>query len=326
MNKKASLFIVVLVLMSLVLSACGGSSATSSEPVKVNFAYDWWAGYYPALIAIEKGFYAESNLDVVATKPELTDTMMADFLGGKYDFIGVSLGDLINLTQLSDDIYFVIASDESAGGDAFLSTTDIQSFADLKGKNIGVNQGSFAEVFVMATLAENGIGRGDVTIVNMDASELPAGLRDGTIEAGHTWEPYVTEAKNDGNKVLFSSADTPGLVIDGIVVRGAFVREHPEAAQAFVDGWFRAVDYWMANPEEGNEAAAKLSGDDPAEISLEGIDLKTLADNQALFQQGDTTASLFFTAQLYVDYFISSGALSKNPDVQKMLDGTFVNK
>lgn len=325
MKKKLSSFVVLLVLASLVLSACGGSKSSSSEPVKVNFAYDYWAGYYPGLIAIQKGFYAESNLDVTATKPENTDAMIADFLGGKYDFIAVSLGDLINLTQKSDDIYFVIASDESAGGDAFLVTSEIQSIADLSGKSIGVNQGGFAEVFVMTVLAENGVARGDVSIVNMDASELPENMRDGTIQAGHTWEPYVTEAKNDGNKVLFSSADTPGLVIDGIVVRGAFLRENPEAVQAFVDGWFKAVDYWLANPQAGNEAAAQISGDDPTAISLEGIGLKTLADNKALFQQGDSTESLYYTAQLYVDFFITSGTLSKKPDVQKMVNATFVN-
>jgi ABC-type nitrate/sulfonate/bicarbonate transport system substrate-binding protein len=114
--------------------------------------------------------------------------------------------------------------------------------------------------------------------------------------------------------------------MDGIVVRSAFVHEHPEAVQAFVDGWIKGVDYWMTNPQEGNEAAAQISGDDPADISLEGIDLKTLADNQALFQQGDTTASLFYTAQLYVDYFISTGTLSTPPDVQNLINGTFVNK
>lgn len=314
----------LIVALALFIGACGNTGAPS-EPVKVNFAYDLWAGYYPGLIAIQKGYYAENNLDVNAVKPENTDAMMGDFLGGKYDFIAVSVGDTINLTQTSDDIYFIFASDESAGGDAFLATPEIQKISDLRKKNIGVNQGGFAEIFIMTVLNDNGLTSADVTLVDMDASELPENLRNGTVQAGHTWEPYVTESKNDGNHVLFSTLDTPGLVIDGIAVRGAFLREHPEAVQAFVDGWFKAVDFWIANPEEGNAAAAMITGDDPAAISLEGIGLKTLADNQALYQKGNTTASLYYTTQLYVDFFVRSGTLTKKPDIQKLINPNFVN-
>jgi NitT/TauT family transport system substrate-binding protein len=322
-TKTAYTIFTIIIALSLVLTACG-SINTPSAPVKINFAYDYWAGYYPGLIAIEKGYYKESNLDVKAIKPENTDSMMGDFLGGKYDFMAISMGDLINLTQRSDDFYFIIIADESAGADAVMATPDIQTIADLRGKSVGFNQGGFAEVFVMTVLKENGLGTGDVTVVDVDASEVPAKLRDGTIQAGETWEPYVTEAKKDGNVTLFTSKDTPGLVLDGIAVRGEFVRQHPEAVHAFVDGWFKAVDFWLANPQDGNAAAAKISGDDPAAISLEGIGLKTLADNQALFQPGTTTDSAYYTAQLFVDFFVKSGILTKRPDAQKLINADFV--
>jgi len=314
---------ILIVIMALFITACGNTS-TATEPIKINFAYDYWAGYYPGLIAIQKGYYAESNLDVKAIKPENTNVMMGDFMGGKYDFIAVSVGDVISLTQQSDDIYFIIASDESAGGDAFLVNPEIQTIADLRGKKVGVNQGGFAEIFIMTVFSENGLTPAEVTLVDMDASALPANLKNGTVQAGHTWEPYVTEAKNDGNKILFTTADTPGLVIDGIAVRGAFVREHPEAVQAFVSGWFKAVDFWLTNPTEGNAAAAQITGEDPTAISLNGIGLKTLADNQALYQPGTTTASLQYTTQLYVDFFVRTGALTKRPDVQKLLNADFL--
>jgi NitT/TauT family transport system substrate-binding protein len=320
---KTFRFVSLILIAAFLLTACGGAS-TPSAPVQINFAYDYWAGYYPGLIAIEKGYYAESNLDVKAIKPENTDSMMGDFLGGKYDFMAISMGDLINLTQRSDDLYFIIVSDESAGADAMMASPDIKSVADLRGKSVGFNQGGFAEVFVMTVLKQNGLGPGDVNIVDMDASEVPAKLRDGTIQAGETWEPYVTEAKKDGSTALFTTKDTPGLILDGIAVRGEFARQHPEAVQAFVDGWFKAVDFWLANPQEGNAAAAKISGDDPAAISLEGIGLKTLADNQSLFQPGTTTASAYYTADLFVDFFVKSGILTKRPDVQKLLNADFV--
>lgn len=319
--KNKFLPLVTLVSM-LVLIACGGTQP--KDLGKLRLAYDFWPGYYPALIAIEKGYFAEEGLQVEAIKPENTDTLMSDFIGGKYDLMAVSLGDVVNLTQLTGDVAVIFASDESAGGDAMVASSEIQSISDLKGKQIGVNQGSFAELFIVTLLEENGMTSADVTFIDMDAADAPAALRNGEVQAAHTWEPYVTEAKNDGGHVLFSSADTPGLIPDIIAVRGAVLQSNPEAVAAFVRGWFKAVDFLKANPEEGNVAAATQLGDDPATISLEGIKLNSLSDNQTLFTQGDTTASIYHTAQLYVDFFVRIGSLSQKPDLNKLLNPSFL--
>lgn len=319
---KTKKFLLVTIMCVLVLTACGGTQP--KDLGKLRFAYDFWPGYYPALIAIEKGYYAEEGLQVEAIKPENTDALMSDFIGGKYDLMAVSLGDVVNLTQLTSDVAIIFASDESAGGDAMVASPEIQSITDLSGKQIGVNQGSFAELFIVTLLEENGMNSADVTFIDMDAADAPTALRNSEVQAAHTWEPYVTEAKNDGNHVLFSSADTPGLIPDIIAVRGAVLRENPEAVAAFVRGWFRAVDFWKANPEEGNAAAAKQLGDDPSTISLEGIKLNSLSDNQALFTEGDTTASIYHTAQLYVDFFVQIGSLTKKPDIDKLLNPSFL--
>ncbi len=319
---KIKSFLLVSLACALTLSACGGTQPKDLGTLR--FAYDFWPGYYPALIAIEKGYYAEEGLTVEAVKPENTDALMSDFIGGKYDLMAVSLGDVVNLTQLSDDVAVIFASDESAGGDAMVVSPEIQSIADLQGKQIGVNQGSFAELFIVTLLERNGLSTTDVTFIDMDAAAAPGALASGQVQAAHTWEPYVTEAKSAGNNVLFTSADTPGLIPDIIAVRGEVLRENPDAVAAFTRGWFKAVDFWLANPSEGNAAAAKQLGDDPASISLEGIKLNTLADNQALYTQGDTTASIYHTAGLYVEFFVEIGSLTKRPDINKLLNSSFL--
>jgi NitT/TauT family transport system substrate-binding protein len=320
--KVRSLFVTILI-ASVWLTACGGATATPA-PQTIKFAYDYWPGYYPALIAIDQGYYAEQNLTVNAIKPENTDTVLADFTAGTYDAIAVSLGDVVNLTQANPDIYIVIVSDESAGGDAVMASADIQTIEDLKGKTLGVNLGGFAEVFVTTVLNEHGLSLAEVNFVSLDAADIPANLQNGTIVAGETWEPYVTEAKQNGAHVLFTSADTPGLIPDVVAFRGPFVREHPEAVRAFVQGWFKAVEFWQANPAAGNAAAANILKVDPNTISLDGIKIKSQADNVALFTPGETTASLYYTANLYVDFFVSNGNLTSKPDVSKLLNAEYL--
>ncbi len=324
MNKKLHLLLLLALISAIGLNACGGQAATPAEAVKIRFAYDYWAGYYPALIAIDQGYFAEEGIQVEAIKPEKTDALMADFLAGKYDMMAVSLGDIITLTQNSDDFAMVLSSDESAGGDAVVVNPSIKTIADLRGKQIGTNLGGFGELFITTVLNKNGISPSDVILVNMDASEGPAKLASGELQAAHTWEPYVSQAVAAGNTILFTSADTPGLIPDGVVVRGAFLRDHPAAVQAFVKGWFRAVDFWLANPKDGNAAAAKQLKINPDEISLDGIKLQTLADNLAMFTKPDDPTYIFNTAQLYVDFFLRNGSLTKKPDIAKIINPSFL--
>ncbi|HEY1013053.1 MAG TPA: ABC transporter substrate-binding protein [Herpetosiphonaceae bacterium] len=320
-------------LLLLLLAGCGAQSAdplagdsraAGAPAAPLRFGYDLWPGYYPALIARDQGYFTQAGVEVEAIHPERTDSMMADFAAGKYDAIAVALGDLISLSQTYPDLQIVLVSDESAGGDAVIAAPGIGGVAGLRGKRIGVNQGGFGELFVTTMLADHGLTPADVTLIDMDAADLPARLAAGEIDAGHSWEPYVTEAVSGGGKLLFSSAQTPGLIPDAVAFRGAVARERPAAVRAFVAGWFEAVQFWQANPLEGTAVAARALQLKPEEISLKGIHLLTAADNRALFQRGETTASLYHTTRLYGDFFARIGAIRTPPDPEKLLNPGFL--
>lgn len=162
-----------------------------------------------------------------------------------------------------------------------------------------MNLGSFAELFVLTVLKSHGLSSADIRLVDTDAAELPAKLKSGEVDAGHTWEPFVTQAQNEG--------------------------ERAQALSAFVKGWFKAVDYWKAHPDQGNTLAARALNVGPNTISLEGIRLTTLQDNIQLFKAGETTRSTYYTARLYVDFFLGSGGLTRKPDVEQILEPRFLN-
>lgn len=323
-----SFFRVVTLSCLLALAACQGlaPAPTPTPRPPLRFAYDLWPGYYPVLIAQDQGYFDQAGIRVETIKPENTDETLGGFASGKYDFIAVAMGDIINLTRTSPDLRFIFASDYSDGADVALvaSASAIKTVADLKGKRIGTNLGGFGEFFITTVLEHNGLTSGDVQWLNMDAADAPQTLQNNQADLVHTWEPYVTEAKNLGGTPLFSSHDTPGLVLDGVAVRGEVARERPDEVRAFVQAWFKAVEYWRANPAEGAAAAARQLQIAPETISLEGIKLLTITENQVLFMPGQTTASVYFTAQQYIDFFVQSGTLTVAPDVMRMIDPQFL--
>ncbi|MGQ0592327.1 MAG: ABC transporter substrate-binding protein [Gammaproteobacteria bacterium] len=316
--------ILSLILITVSIASCDGGVLTE-EPATLRFGYDYWPGYYPALIAAEKGYFAEEGLIVKITKRDDTDALMADFGAGEYDAIGASLGDIVDLTLVHPDVRIILVTDISEGGDAVLARPGIEKVEDLRGRAFGVNLGSFAELFVLTVLKSHGLSSADIRLVDTDAAAVPAKLKSGEVDAGHTWEPFVTQARAEGARVLFTSAATPGLIQDVVAVRGEVLRERAKALSAFVKGWFKAVDYWKAHPDLGNTLAARVLKVGPNTISLEGIHLTTLQDNIQLFKAGETTRSTYYTARLYVDFFLGSGGLTRKPDVEHILEPRFLN-
>ena len=56
------------------------------------------------------------------------------------------------------------------------------------------------ELLVLRYLARFGLSFDDVKLVNADASSVPELLKRGEVDVGHSWEPYVSMARNSGCK------------------------------------------------------------------------------------------------------------------------------
>ena len=96
--------------------------------------------------------------------------------------------------------------------------------------------------------------------------------------------------------------------------------------RAFTRAWFQATEFWLSHREEGTDIAAKALNILDDTISLKGIKLMTLQDNQNLFEPGETAASLYHTTKVYVDFYSRIGALRTPPNIQQLLDPRFLQQ
>ncbi|CAN5737758.1 hypothetical protein BH18PSE1_BH18PSE1_05260 [soil metagenome] len=116
--------ILSLIPITVSIASCDGDVLTGT-PATLRFGYDYWPGFYPALIAAEKGYFTE-GLIVKTTKRDDTDALMADFAAGEYDAIGASLGDIVELTLVHPDVRIILVTDISEGGDAVLARPGVE--------------------------------------------------------------------------------------------------------------------------------------------------------------------------------------------------------
>lgn len=313
-----------LVLIALIVSLAG--CAAPQTPAKAPLRIEWtqWPGDWILLVAHRKGFFEKHGVQVEPVYYEVFNQAMPDLAAEKIDGGLFVAGDLVPIVK-GDNLRAVFITDVSDGADQIVASTDIASLADLRGKRIGASLGTFGELFVWEMLKSAKISPADVTLVDIEAESVPDAIPD-QIDAGHTWEPHTSRALAKGQHIIFTSADTPGLIPDLLVFRTKILRERPDDVRAFLTAWLEARDFILANPAEAAQIIAEETGLSVEEVSFEGVKLYSLEDNRAAFAQnpGTDTTSIYFTTQLYADFLISSGNLTNAPDINQMLDPSFL--
>jgi NitT/TauT family transport system substrate-binding protein len=298
------------------------SQSIKRSPLKV--ACITFVGYRPAVIAQEKGFFKAQGVDVELNYVDFAQLQQADFSAGKYDGIGLTLGDFIILSANNPNMQSVLVVDETNGADVVVAQSDIKTVEDLKGKKIGANLGGFSEVFVTEMLRTSNLTTDDVNLVKFDALEIPQRLKNNDIQAGHTWEPFLSEAIKQGARPLFTSKQTPGLILDLVAFRNETIRDRPQDVRAFVRGWLQALNFWEQNLEAGNEIITKTLKIPLDTISLDGVNLTNLQENQEFFR-ANSTNSIYDIAKIYADFFIRSGNVTRLPDLKSLFNSSFLN-
>jgi len=298
------------------------AASLAAQPLHIGI--DLWPGYYPALLADELGFFRAEGVQVECSIPEDTDQLLVDFAAGSFDGVAVAMGDTINLLEADPDIRAVLLSDVSDGADMVLALPPITRPEDLRGKAVGTNLGGFGEVLVRQMFDSHGVPAADVQLRNVDAAQAVDRLASGELAAVHTWEPYASRAKALGAHVLYTSHDADGIVVDGFVFSGALVRARPEAVKGFVRAFFRAEEHWQAHRQADDEVLAKRLGVPVAAVQLTGIRLLARGDQADAFRAGSSNRSVRHVLQQFVEYYVNRGTLSSVPNLDHVLDPSFI--
>ncbi|MFG2638281.1 aliphatic sulfonate ABC transporter substrate-binding protein [Streptomyces sp. NPDC048362] len=339
-------FAVIAALPLLTLAACGyGSDAKKNDTAKVaagakkidgldsvKIGYFANLTHGTALVASQKGFF-QKQLGA-------TEAKYATFNAGPSEIEALNSGSIdigwigpspaINGYAKSDGKSLKIIGGSASGGVKLVVNPDkIKSLRDVEGKRIATPQlGNTQDVAFLNWAAEQGwkvdaqSGKGDVTVVRTDNKITPDAFKSGSVDGAWVPEPTASKLVAEGGKVLLDESTLwPGkkFVITNIIVRQAFLKEHPKAVEAVLKASVEANKWINANPDEAKAAANKqLEADsgkalpaavlDPAWKSIQFID--------------DPLAS---TLRTEADHAVKAGLLKK-PDLKGIYDLTLLNK
>lgn len=131
------------------------------------------------------------------------------------------------------------------------------------------------------------------------------------------WEPFVTQARQKGYKVVLSSKDAPEAIVDVVVASNSLIQSQPEKISAFLTAYYRHIDVSVRNP---NHLQAQIAGDaklstTDATAVLQGIDFFTSVEAQKWFVRGNLDKRIRSTAAVLT----LTGKLNQIPENSKDL-------
>ncbi len=126
--------------------------------------------------------------------------------------------------------------DESVGGDGVIADDAIKSVADLKGKTVAAEPNIPARLLLQLELKKQGLKLSDLQVKDIATADTGAVFADSSIAAVATYEPFMSQAVKSstrpGAKVLLSSKDYPGIIIDVITARKDDLAANPRSMRA----------------------------------------------------------------------------------------------
>ncbi|MFC1597005.1 ABC transporter substrate-binding protein [Planctomycetota bacterium] len=291
MRTRTFLHVVVLLLLA---AGSVGCRSDKSEDKTFRVAIITWVGYAPIHLAQEKGFF--EGIDVELKKIEDTAARRAALVSGQVHGSIDIVDSFTNAAAAGLPAKVVLKLDDSVGGDGVVVKNEISSIQDLKGCTVAYPPGQPSHFFLLALLKEAGMSIDDIESRPMEADQAGAAFISRGVDAAVTWEPWLTKASQlEHGKILTTSREKPGLIVDVFTVREDYLSENSEVVEAFIRGWFRAVEYWKQNPQEANQIMARALGLSLEEFEqmITGVRYSDLEANHAFFTLGDDGSSAF---------------------------------
>ncbi|MGE7991539.1 ABC transporter substrate-binding protein [Pseudomonas sp. NPDC089554] len=222
------------------------------------------------------------------------------------------------LGALGAPIKVIAVSRQNLEGVAILARkdSDIHSLADLKGKRAAIWKGSWSQQLLFTALDKAGVPRDALELRYLSALDASHALDGGSVDVIATWEPYVTQQKRQGARVL---ATAEGLIpAQSFVVANARSVEDKRAQIAdFLQRLKKARDWTLSDP-----AHTSAYADAWAKSTRADREIARAWFAQARTDLAPLNPQVVVDAQKTVDFFAGLGLIKAYP-ASSLFDTSF---
>jgi NitT/TauT family transport system substrate-binding protein len=302
----------VAALLAAGVCAAGMVTTAAAEDTKIVLGMSGWTGFAPLSLADKAGIFKKNGLDVELKMIPQKDRHLA-LASESIQCAATTVETHVAWNANGVPIVQIFQMDKSYGADGLAVRNDVKSFADLKGKSIGVSAPGTAPYFGLAwMLNKNGMTLKDVKLVSLEPQTAAAAFVAGQNDAAMTYEPYLSTVRANpaAGKILATTLDYP-MVMDTVGCAPGWLKTNAKAAQALTNSYFEALEMIRTDPVKANELmglAVKQSGEQFAKSSAY-LRWQDKAANQKFFA-GEITSFMKDAEKILLE----SGVIRKAPE------------
>lgn len=315
-NKFVSLLAAGAVFSSLAFPAL-------AQETKLALGMSGWTGFAPLTLADKAGLFKKHGLEVDIKMIPQKDRHLA-LASNAIQCAATTVETHVAWNANGVPIVQIFQLDKSFGADGIAVRGNINSFADLKGKTIGVDAPGTAPYFGLAwMLSKNGMSMKDVKLATLSPQASAQAFVAGQNDAAMTYEPYLSTVRNNpqSGKIMATTLDYP-MVMDTVGCSPEWLRANPRAAQSLANAYFDALELIKSDPAKSNEimgAAVKQTGEAFAK-SASFLRWQDKAANQKFFA-GELQAFMRDAAAILLE----AGVIRRAPtDYSTMFTNQFI--
>ncbi|GGO88774.1 ABC transporter ATP-binding protein [Marinobacterium nitratireducens] len=289
-------------------------SANALAADKVTLLLDWFINpdHGPLIIAQQKGYFAEQDLEVEMQEPadpsmppKLVAAGKADMAVSYQPQLHVQVDQGLPLTRVGTLVATPLNSL------VVLESSGIESVKDLEGKKVGYSVGGFEDTLLKAMLGQQNLTLEDVELVNVNWSLSPsliAGKVDAVIGAFRNFELNQLDIEGHPARAFYVEEQGVPAYDELVLVVNNAERENPKYGR-FMTALEKATQYIVNHPDEAWESFKGYKKDLDSELNrrawadtLSRFALRPAALDEARYQR----VGAFMQAQ---------GLTKTNPDV-----------
>lgn len=250
------------------LAGEGGSTADGRSVLTLQDSTSYTQ--LPIRFGVEKGFFDAENLEVKFTQVQDAVTGVAT---GELTFAFGPTSNYLRAAEKGAPIKIISSAFRSKGPFFLIARPEIKTFADLRGKTIGIaTAGSSMETYTRKILTANGVDPDDVSFIANGVNEQAYGtLTSGQVDATIIHQPFPALGELQGKSVTLARGwDYLPTYHTGVLIAGNDVIDNdPDLLRRSLRAYFKAYTYAKEHYDEYLPwLKAELGTIDPKAVEL----------------------------------------------------------
>jgi NitT/TauT family transport system substrate-binding protein len=327
MKKKYILITTILLLVSVIVTACGGKTAGKTgdkapDKILVTEAFHTLL-YLPLYVAKDKGFFEQNQIDVTSIKAAGSGpTALASVLSGEAKF------------SIHGPEHVAFAKEKGGEARALSAVANgapvwvlakkgitINSPQDFKGKTVitGLAPSTHNTLFRKLMLDNNiDIGK-DLTVKEVQNNSELGPVLAGQADIAVVYEPLASQGIAQGLNLVFDFTKVyPEFAFSTVNTSVKTIKENPDLVKRFIKAMDMALEYIHKDPAGAKEVAKReFPNMDPAVVESA---VQRMIDSNVYLSKGLITEEAYKNA-MEVQKFI--GHVKKDIPFTEMVDPSF---